>query len=109
MKKITGYLLLAFSMSLILSSHTLVAEEQVYGQQLMTEQERNEHRINMQNMETAEERERYQMEHRTKMEQRAQEQGVTLPEMPQQRYNSMDRMDRMESGRGNGQGGGRGR
>lgn len=106
MKKITGYLLLAFSMSLVLSNHTVIAAEQVYGQQLMTEQERNEHRVNMQNLKTAEERERYQMEHRIKMEQRAKEQGVTLPEMPQQRYNNMDRMDRMERGMGSGQGGG---
>lgn len=111
MKKFTKYLLLALSTSLLLSSNILFAEEQIYGQQLMTEQERNEHRIKMQSMNTPEERERYRLEHHSKMEQRAKEQGITLPEMPLQRFNSMDsmdRMDRMERGTGSRQGAGGG-
>jgi hypothetical protein len=59
------------------------ADEQVYGSQLMTEQERQEHRAKMQSMKTAEERERYRMEHHKKMQERAKEQGVTLPDKPQ--------------------------
>ena len=41
------------------SAMTVKAAEQVYGWQLMTQQERNEYRAKMQTLKTAEERERY--------------------------------------------------
>jgi len=78
-------------------------EETVYGRQLMTEQERSEHRAKMQSMKTKEERERYRMEHHQKMQERAKQRGVTLPDEPQQRGKGMG------NGAGSGQGGGRGR
>jgi len=100
MKTSTRYLLLL--LSLMLPGYSVFSEEQIYGMQLMTEQERNEHRMKMQSMETEEARERYRMEHHKKMLQRAKQQGVTLPDMPQQRGGNMGR------GMGGGQGGGSG-
>lgn len=61
---------------------TVKAEEQVYGWQLMTEQERIAHQEKMRTLKTAEEKERYRMEHHKMMQERAKERGVTLPEMP---------------------------
>ena len=107
MKTSTRYLLFVFLLSLMLPGYSVFSEEQVYGRQLMTEQERNEHRMKMQSMETEEARERYRMEHHKKMQQRAKQQGVTLPDMPQQRGKGMKRG--FGSGQGGGSGGGRGR
>ena len=76
--------------------------EQIYGSQLMTEQERIEHRNKMQSLKTKEERERYRIEHHKLMQERAKQQGVTIPDKPQQRGKGMD------NGFGKGQGGGRG-
>ena len=64
------------------SAMTVKAAEQVYGWQLMTQQERNEYRTKMRTLKTAEERERYRMEHHKMMQERAKERGVTLPEVP---------------------------
>lgn len=79
------------------------AQQQIYGSQLMTQQERIEHRAKMQSMKTMEERERYRIEHHKKMQERAKQQGVTLPDEPS--------MPGMGGGRGmgGGPGGGRGR
>ena len=79
------------------------AGEVVYGSQLMTEQERTEHREKMQSLKTQEERERYRMEHHKKMQERATQQGVTLPDTPQQRGMGMGPGE----GSGMGPGGGR--
>lgn len=54
--------------------------EQVYGSQMMTSQERIEHRKKMRAAKTAEERERIRAEHHEAMKIRAQERGVTLPD-----------------------------
>jgi hypothetical protein len=61
---------------------TVNAAEQVYGWQLMTQQERNEYRAKMRTMKTAEERERFRLEHHKMMQERAKERGVTLPDVP---------------------------
>lgn len=81
--------LLASALGLALPTISIFAEDQVYGWQLMSEQERAEHRTKMQSMKTAQERERYRHEHHKKMEQRAKEQGRTLPDMPQSRGGGM--------------------
>ena len=99
-------LLLVCTLSLSLPVYSLLAEEQVYGSQLMTQQERMEHRNKMQSMKTMEERERYRMEHHAKMQERAKQQGVTLPESPQTRNKGMG--GGMGSGQGGGMGGGMG-
>jgi len=54
----------------------------IYGSQLMTQQERNEYRAKMRSLRTAQERERFRMEHHERMQERAQARGVTLPDMP---------------------------
>lgn len=57
-------------------------QEQVYGWELMTPEERAEHREKMRSFQTEEEREAYRQEHHKLMQERAEEQGVTLPELP---------------------------
>lgn len=58
------------------------SKEQIYGSQLMTRQERAEHRAKMRSLKTKEERESYRMEHHKKMQERAKEMGKTIPDMP---------------------------
>ena len=60
----------------------LMQEQQVYGWQLMTEQERLEYRNRMRAMKTLEEREQFRFEHHELMQERAKERGVKLPEAP---------------------------
>ena len=75
------------------------AEDMAYGWQLMTEDEMTEHRNIMRSFKTEEEREAYRLEHHKLMQERAKEQGITLPDTPQQRGKGM--------GPGGGMGGGR--
>lgn len=75
----------ALATALSLSSTFTLAEdqnEQIYGSQLMTQQERNEHRDRMRTAKTAEEREQVRNEHHERMKARAQERGVSLPDNP---------------------------
>lgn len=60
-------------------------QEQIYGSQMMTRQEREEYRARMRSAATAEEREQIRNEHHERMQERAREQGMTLPEMPPER------------------------
>lgn len=57
-------------------------EKQIYGSQLMTQQERNEYRTRVRAAKTAEEREQIRKEHHEQMKERAKERGVTLPDKP---------------------------
>ncbi len=57
-------------------------QEQIFGSQLMTLQERAEYRARMQAATTAEERERIRTEHHELMKSRAAERGMTLPDEP---------------------------
>ena len=111
MKIISRKFLLVCLLTLGLPGVSVFAEEQIYGSELMTKQERMEHRTKMQNMKTKEEREHYRMEHHKKMQERAKERGATLPDKPQMRNNGMGGgMDGgMGGGSGGGMGGGRGR
>jgi len=86
----------ALACALILpSSFTLAAEqtterqriqtedqEQIYGSQMMTEQERNEYRTRMHAAKTNAEREQIRMEHHERMTNRAKTQGMSMPETP---------------------------
>lgn len=70
----------------------LHAEDQaqrVYGWQLMTQEERAEHRRKMQSFNSFEEREAYRLEHHQRMQERAKERGVTLPDAPTPRGKGM--------------------
>lgn len=83
------------------------AEETVHGWQLMTEQERGEHRTKMRSFETEQEREAYRLEHHQLMQARAKEQGVRLSDTPPQRGKGMGRGRGDGSGQRMGGGGGR--
>jgi hypothetical protein len=76
-------------------------QEQIYGSQLMTLQERTEFGARMRATKTTEEREKLRKEHHERMEVRAKERGVTLPDEPPVRRGSM-----MGSGGVMGSGGG---
>ncbi|MBS4095956.1 MAG: hypothetical protein KGZ83_03850 [Sulfuricella sp.] len=58
------------------------AQEPIYGSQLMTKQERAEHRTKMRAAKTPEEREQIRKEQHQLMQERAKERGVTLPAEP---------------------------
>jgi len=74
------------------------AQEPIFGSQLMTEQERTVHRARMWAAENDEARNAIRAEHHEQMRARAQERGVSLPEVPPARGAGMDQ------GRGMGQG-----
>lgn len=93
-------LLLVLSLS---APFALAQDEPIYGQQLMTEQERAEHREQMRNLRTEEEREAFRQEHHERMQQRAEERGVTLPEEPSQRGKGMNQ-SQQKKGMGQGKG-----
>lgn len=101
----------AFGLSLVLLSGAALAQspagkgpgsdgEQVYGSQIMTQQERLEYRNRMREATTQEEREQIRVQHHEQMRERAKERGVTLPEDPPARG--------MGGGMGSGAGGGMG-
>jgi hypothetical protein len=58
------------------------AQERVYGSQLMTVQERNEYRQRMRELKTQTERMQFRTEHHARMQERAKERGLTLPDAP---------------------------
>lgn len=102
--KLTHKLLIVVLTSAVLAPLAVAQDRQVYGWELMTQQERNEHRTKMRSFKTEQERERYRNEHHKKMQARAKEQGVTLPDKPLPRGQG-----RGPGGGGMGPGGGMGR
>jgi outer membrane PBP1 activator LpoA protein len=84
-------------------------QEQVYGSQLMTQQERTEHRNKMRAAKTAEEREQIRKEHHALMKERAKAKGITLPDEPPAGGMMGQGGGMMGPGGGMGSGGGRGR
>ena len=74
-------------------------QEKIYGSQLMTQQERTEHRAKMRAAKTTDEREQVRKNHHEAMKERAAARGATLPDEPPTRW----------GGGGMGPGGGRGR
>jgi len=81
MKRLT--LTSSMVISLLLSGSTYALDQkQVYGSQLMTERERVEHRYNMQNAGTEAERNKIRNEHHKRMQKRAKEKGISLPDKP---------------------------
>lgn len=81
------------------------AQEEIYGSQLMTEQERIEHRTMMRSLKTQQERDAYRLEHHKLMQERAAARGVTLPDMPPQAGAGMGQRGGMGQGGGMGPGG----
>jgi hypothetical protein len=87
-------LIVAASVAVLLSGGALaqqgglppVADDApIYGSQMMSEQERLEHRNRLRSAKTLEERERIRTEHHEQMVERARERGVTLPDEPPMR------------------------
>lgn len=84
-------ILIATTLALLISgavqaqAPAAVDETPVFGAQIMTEQERAEHRERMRAAGTPEEREQVRLEHHKQMVERARERGVTLPEEPPMR------------------------
>lgn len=66
----------------LLTSGAIGADETVYGSQLMTNQERIEHRNKLRAAKTLEQREQIRLEHHEQMKLRAKERGVALPDEP---------------------------
>ncbi|MFZ2974812.1 MAG: hypothetical protein WA049_19455 [Ferribacterium limneticum] len=66
----------------LMTSGAIAADEPIYGSQMMTNQERMEHRTKMNAAKTAQEREQVRLEHHEQMQLRAKERGVTLPDTP---------------------------
>jgi hypothetical protein len=80
-----------------------MAQDRIYGSQLMTAEERNVYRDRMKQAKTPAERDRIREAHHGEMQQRAKERGVTLPEQPRSRATGTGR-----SGEGRGPRGGAG-
>jgi hypothetical protein len=103
----------ALAATLSLSANVTFAgeqQEQVYGSQLMTPQERDEYRTRMRSAKTPEEQERIREEHHERMKERAKERGMTLPDEPPPRGRGMGPGGGMgPEGGGMGPGGRRGR
>ncbi|MDP3440149.1 MAG: hypothetical protein U0989_04385 [Azonexus sp.] len=95
-----------------MTSGAIAADETVYGSQMMTNQERMEHRTKMNAAKTTQEREQVRLEHHEQMQLRAKERGVTLPDTPPAQGGGGMRQDMGPGGgmgAGGGMGGGRGR
>ena len=58
------------------------AQDQVYGSQMMTLQERNDYRARMNAAKTGQERDQIRQTHHEQMKERAKQRGVTLPDEP---------------------------
>ena len=76
-------------------------QKMIYGWELMSVKEREEHQAKMRTLKTEEERTAYREEHHKQMQQRAKEQGVTIPEVPAQRGSGAGAGQGAGSGRGN--------
>jgi hypothetical protein len=57
-------------------------QQQIYGSELMTPEERTAHRARMRDAKTQTERDQVRAEHHAAMQARAKERGVTLPDQP---------------------------
>jgi hypothetical protein len=99
----TGKILMTAVALAVLSMGSAMAQNPpaIYGSQLMTQQERIEYRTQMRSMKTLEERNALRLEHHKKMQDRAKERGITLPDSPPAGGGGM--------GNGQGMGGGRAR
>jgi uncharacterized membrane protein YgcG len=89
-----------------MSSGAIAADQPIYGSQMMTNQERMEHRTKMNATKTTQEREQVRLEHHEQMQLRAKERGVTLPDTPPTQGGGM--RQGMGPGGGMGSGGGMG-
>ena len=80
------------------------AQEQVYGSQLMSNQERIEYRAKLRNATSAQEREQIRLDHHQAMQERAQARGLTLPDMAPAMGGGMGQGGGLRGGAGRGGG-----
>ena len=80
-------------------------QDQIYGSQLMTVQQRNEYRVKMRAARTLEAQQNIREEHHQRMKQIANERGMTLPDRPPARGGKMGGMGSRGDGMGSGSGG----
>lgn len=59
---------------------TRLQDDQIYGKQLMTQQELNQYRAKVQAAKTKQERSRIESQHRAEMQSRAKSRGVSMPD-----------------------------
>ncbi|MBS1139008.1 MAG: hypothetical protein H6R13_461 [Proteobacteria bacterium] len=104
-KNTVKVLLTAIALGLM-TSGAIAADQPIYGSQLMTNQERMEHRTKLNAAKTAQEREQVRLEHHEQMQLRAKERGLTLPDTPPAQGGGM--RQGMGAGGGMGSGGGMG-
>lgn len=105
MKKLYHFPITVFILaSIFLVSVTYADNNTVYGWELMSEQERVEHRKKMQSFSTEEERNRYREEHHKQMQMRAKKKGVTLHDMTKSRINDRNKNMGYEGKGGSGRG-----
>lgn len=84
--------------------------DMIYGYELMTVEERAQHRAKMQSFNTEEEREAYREQHHKLMQARARERGVQIPDTPRKKgFGPGPGMRSGGSGSGSGGGSGKGR
>ena len=95
---ITGIVAGLLVLTVMPSIATAAEEEVIYGRQLMTEQEIAEHRERMRSSNTEQERAAYRQEQHKRVQERAKEMGVTLPDV------AGPRGEGMGIGRGSGMG-----
>ncbi|MFA7523042.1 MAG: hypothetical protein WCY71_08990 [Halothiobacillaceae bacterium] len=81
---VAGAILLTVGLAVPLSAtaQQMGADAPIYGSELMTQQERLEYRDRLRATQTPEERERIRNEHHQQMQERARDQGVSLPASP---------------------------
>jgi hypothetical protein len=83
-------------------------DKMIYGWQLMSTEERAQHRAKMQSLNTEQERQAYRAEHHKQMQARAKEQGVTIPDEPRS-GSGFGPGPGAQSGSGSGSGSGKGK
>jgi hypothetical protein len=83
-------------------------QDRIYGSQFMTPQERTEYMNRMRSAKTEQERETLRLEHYKRMQDRARDKGVTLPNDPPKRAGSTGSGPGMNPGTGMAPGGGMG-
>jgi len=80
---LAGALTLSLGLALAVEPASAPAQEEVYGSQLMTQKERAAHRAQMRAAKTPEQMAQVRAEQHARMQERAKQLGVTLPETPQ--------------------------
>ncbi|GAB6069057.1 hypothetical protein JCM30760_01540 [Thiomicrorhabdus hydrogeniphila] len=71
----------------------------IYGSQLMTQQERQEHQAQMRAAKTPEEKQQLRQVHHQKMQLRAKQKGIVLPDQPPAKRGYMHQQDRPGMGK----------